>query len=269
MGNIILPEIVSVGIYNAGAVFKNKTVSPKRKTTMFEIELPIGKGGTSYIDDGSHPISENVVICAKPGQIRHTKFPFKCYYVHAIVNEGEVFKIFSSLPDYIYVKDSREIREIFERLCKCSDTGVPEDEVLMQSLILRLAYTLKRLAPRQGFKHDPKASNREVIEMTAKHISKSLSSDLSLEAISALFGYSPIYFHKLFKASTGVTLREYVEEKRIKAAVALMLSTEMTLTQIAYNCGFSSQAYFNYAFKKRMGCPPREYAKSIFMKYEN
>lgn len=269
MKSIVLPEIVSVGIYSAQAVFKNKSVSPKRKTTMFEIELPIDSGGTSYINEGSHQITENVVICAKPGQIRHTRLPFKCYYVHIMVNEGAVFDALTSLPDYIDVKDVGVIREIFVSLCKSFDVGDPEDDILMQSLILRLVHTLKRLAPKRDFKHRPKTNNHEVIEKTTRHISNYLSSDLSLETLSALFGYSPIYFHKLFKASTGKTLREYVEEKRIKAATALMLSTEMTLTQIAYKCGFSSQSYFNYAFKKKMGCPPREYAKSIFMKYEN
>ena len=47
-----------------------------------------------------------------------------------------------------------------------------------------------------------------------------------------------------------------------------MMSTGMTLTQIAYECGFSSQAYFSYAFKRKMKSPPREYVNSILKKYE-
>ena len=72
MKEIVLPKIISIGIYNAQLVIKNRTTSRNRKTTMFEIELPMEKGGISYIDDTSHLISENVVICAKPGQIRQS-----------------------------------------------------------------------------------------------------------------------------------------------------------------------------------------------------
>ena len=67
-----LPEIVSIGIYNAEIAHKRKTITENRKTTMFEIELPIENGGYSYIDKDSQKITPNLLICAKPGQIRHT-----------------------------------------------------------------------------------------------------------------------------------------------------------------------------------------------------
>ena len=142
MKKIILPEIVAMGIYNSQVVFKNKTVTPNRKTTMFEIELPLGDGGTSYIDNTSHTISENVIICAKPGQIRHTKLPFKCHYVHMMVGEGQIFDILSSLPNYIDIENTKDIQEIFKSLCKYFDMGNPEDDILLQSLILRLIYII-------------------------------------------------------------------------------------------------------------------------------
>ena len=72
MRNIILPQIVSLGVYDAQIALKNKAVSPNRKTTMFEIELPMGDGGISYVDNSTHTISENMLICVKPGQIRPT-----------------------------------------------------------------------------------------------------------------------------------------------------------------------------------------------------
>ena len=43
---------------------------------------------------------------------------------------------------------------------------------------------------------------------------------------------------------------------------------EKSFSEIAYECGFSSQAYFSYAFKKKMKAPPREYAKRLLERYE-
>ena len=85
--------------------------------------------------------------------------------------------------------------------------------------------------------------------------------------MSTLAGFTPTYFHKLFKASTGKTLREYVEEQRIKKAINLLLKYDTTVTEIAYECGFSSQSYFNYAFKRKMKTSPKQYAKKVFEQY--
>ena len=268
MKQIILPKIVAVGIYNAQLVFKNRSVSPNRKTTMFELELPIEAGGVSYIDDSSHLISDKVVICAKPGQLRHTRLPFKCYYVHMIVSEGRLFDILSSLPNYIDLQNNREVLEMFVSLCEHNDLTNPENEIMLHSLLMKLIYTLDKCAPQYKSKHSPKRNNHDIIEETIEYISKNLASDLSLEKLCERANFTPIYFHKLFKASTGKTLREYVEEQRIKKAIELLVSTEMTLTQIAYDCGFSSQSYFSYAFKRCTGTTPRGYAKQVAEKYE-
>ena len=268
MKNIVLPEIVSVGIYNTQNAIKNRVVSQNRKTTMFELELAIDDGGISYIDNLSHPIQKDLIICAKSGQIRHTRLPFKCYFIHMIVNEGELFDMLSSLPNYIMHDDIDEIRDIFISICEHYGTEAFKNEIMLQSLILKLIYMLDKLAPALKYKHKPKHNNSEVIEQTLKYINGNLTSDLSLNTLSERSNFSPVYFHKLFKASTGKNLREYVEEQRIKKSIELLISTEMTLTQIAYECGFSSQSYFSYAFKRHMGTTPREYARGIYMKYE-
>ena len=269
MKKIALPEIVAMGIYNAQVVFKNRSISPNRKTTMFEIELPISIGGVSYMDDTSHPITENVIICAKPGQTRHTRLPFKCYYIHMIINEGQIFDVLSSLPNYIEISNTAEIRDIFASLGEHYNTGIIEDELMIQSLVMKLVYTLAKYAPLHNKGHHPKRNNSRVIEQTLEYIEENLTNPLNLELLAQRANFSPIYFHKLFKASTGKTLHEYVEEERIKKSVELLLSTDMALTEVAYECGFSSQSYFSYAFKKKMGMPPREYVKSIALKYES
>lgn len=268
MKQIVLPEIIAVGVYNAQLSVKNRLVTKNRKTTMFELELPIGEGGISYIDDTSHVISEQVAICAKPGQMRHTRLPFQCYYIHMTVNDGQLYELLSSLPNYVELEASEALREIFTAILRHHQTGIPEDEILLQSLVLKLAYTLQAMAPDERLPRAPKHSNRSVIEDTLRYINENLSSDLTLEHLSEMASFSPIYFHKLFKASTGRTLHEYIVDRRLQKAMELLGTTDMTLTQIAYECGFSSQSYFSAAFKKKMKITPREYTKALRLQYE-
>ena len=108
----------------------------------------------------------------------------------------------------------------------------------------------------------------KTIESAIKHINNNLSADLSLETVSQAMSFSPIHFHNFFKSATGKTLREYVEGIRIKKAAELLLTTELTLTDIATRCGFSSQSYFSFVFKRRMGITPREYVRRINAQYD-
>ncbi len=267
MKEMILPQIVAVGIYNAQVALKNRTVSRNRKTTMFEIEIPMEDGGISYIDDASHPIKKNLVICAKPGQIRHTRVPFKCYYIHMILQEGFLYDMAINMPDFIETSDSKRIRNIFMQMCEHYDNGTKEDECMLHSLFLELIYLLYRHSRNSKTSYRAKRSNRSVIENAIAYINENITSKLDLDALASEAKFSPTYFHKLFKAATGKTLHDYIEEERIKKSVNLLISTDMTLTQIAYECGFSSQSYFSYAFKRRMGLPPCTYAKKAMERY--
>ena len=138
----------------------------------------------------------------------------------------------------------------------------------MQSLILELIHTLANEAQKLTQSNRIKTNNYKAIEETITYIQENLTADLSLESLASKAGFSPVHYHNLFKASTGRTIREYVEEQRIKKAANLLITTDHTLSEIAYECGFSSQSYFSYAFKRKMNKTPRKYATEIFNRYE-
>ena len=266
MKEIILPRIVAVGIYNAQQAVKNRSVTQNRKTSMFEIELPIGEGGVSYMDTESVAIAEDMIICAKPGQVRHTRLPFKCYFIHMTVGEGELYDRLIKLPSYIAISDRSAFEELFKQLCACYDTALDGDRLLLQSRVLELIYRLGFYT--QESSYQSKTNHKETIEKVLAYIKAHLTEDLSLEVVSEYASFSPIYFHNFFKKSTGMTLREYVEEQRFQRAVNLLFSRDMTLSEIAYECGFSSQSYFSCVFKKRTGMTPRQYVKELYRRYE-
>lgn len=262
---IELPRIVAVGVYNSQLVHKT-AVSPKRKTTMFELELPLNDSAVSHIDEDQRRASPTTVICAKPGQMRHSRLPYKCYYVHMIVTEGQLLEKLMQLPNFVEFSDPGPVTALFRSMCSHYTTHTPESDIMVQSSLLQLIYLLLKQAP-PGKRHTMKSNNHKVIEDTLQYISGHLNEDLTLEALAEKASFSPVYFHKLFRTSTGKTLHHYIEEQRIKRSVDLLVTTDMTLSRIAYECGFSSQSYFSYAFKRSMGVTPRAYAKKIAESY--
>lgn len=262
-----LPKVVAIGIYNSQNAHPDTKISKNRKTTMFEIELPVEEGGISYIDSSFMPINQNLLICAKPGQIRHTKFPFKCYFIHMILEKGELFDTLNSSPSFLGLKNHERYETIFKRLIKYYDTAIQQDEIIIQSLILELIYQISKDS-QLSMPQSKVKNNNIIIEKAINYINEHLSEELTLEKVSEAVALSPIHFHNTFRTSVGKTLRDYIEDRRIKKAVNLIMMTDLSLTDIALECGFSSQSYFSYVFKRKMKTTPRKYAKEIYDKYE-
>lgn len=262
-----MPEIVAVGIYNSSVAVKGKAVTKNRKTVMFEIELPIEDGGVSDINSEQMPIRTDTLICAKPGQTRHTRLPFTCYYMHIILREGSLYEALMDMPNFIKTDKSERYRALFAKLCRYYGGGAGNEEIILQSIILEIIYTLIGDARRIAVRKRVKNSNYAVIERIIAYIKENPTADLSLAKVASMAGFSEVYFHNCFKSSTGQTLHAYVELQRLKMAENMLVSTDKTLTEIAYECGFSSQSYFSSVFKRKMGVTPREYAQKVFEKY--
>ena len=266
--DFILPEIVSVGIFSTQNTSQNKTITKKRTTTMFEIEIPIEKGGISYINSKSEKLEQSLVICSKPGQIRQTKLPFKCYYIHFILKKGKLYERLMDIPNFVKTDRFEKYLNIFGKLYQYFESPAEDDKIIFYSLVMELIYMLTKDSEKLQKREQIKPNNYIIIERAIKYIKENLTADLSLENVARYAGMSPIHFHNCFKTATAHTLRRYVEEQRIKEAANMLVTTDYTLTKIAYECGFSSQAYFSQAFKRRMQLTPREYAKSVFEQYE-
>ena len=80
--------------------------------------------------------------------------------------------------------------------------------------------------------------------------------------ISATYISIVIYFHNLFTVATGKTPHQFLTEYRIENAKKMLWNTECILSDIATNCGYSSQQHFSTIFKKETGHTLTEYVTS-------
>lgn len=262
-------QIKNIGIYHSKLTQPATQISKDRKTSLFELEIPLECGGISYIDSEHAPITENLLICAKPNQIRHTKFPFKCRYIHLSIFNEPLRQTLLSVPTFLKIKEVQPYLALFEELQKLLTSQNPNRErceIMAESLLLKLIYWLLCESEHLIATHDP--NQNSPVQKSVRYINDHLSSDLTLNTVAEAVSVSPIHFHNCFKAAIGKTLHAYVEEKRLEEAVNLMIGTDMTLTEIAMACGFSSQSYFNTVFKRKMNLSPRKYVQFLNKTYE-
>jgi AraC-like DNA-binding protein len=184
-----------------------------------------------------------------------------------IVPDGNLADILLNAQIFLATKNRDRYEKVFTKIVKYSNLISENEKIILQSSVLELIYLISKEKTVNTYTGKLR-NTATVIENSIKYINEHITEDLSLETLSSKMSLSPIYFHKIFKSSTGRKLRDYVEEQRIKKSIHLLQTTDYTLTRIAYECGFSSQSYFSYVFKRRMKDPPREYIKKLYDKYE-
>ena len=101
----------------------------------------------------------------------------------------------------------------------------------------------------------------ERIRAVAEYISGHLQEDLSLPRLAEIFALSPSHLSRTFHSATGIPLREYLVNLRVRKAMDLLLTTEKTVTEISDLCGFHDPNYFGDAFRRVTGLSPRDYRK--------
>lgn len=110
----------------------------------------------------------------------------------------------------------------------------------------------------------------ERIQGSIKYIENHLTHNLDMKEIAIVSGFSLSHFCKIFHASTGFTVKEYIRNKRLAVAARKLVKTNKKIIDIYSETGFNSQEVFIRAFKKLYKMTPVEYRKKIndFMDYD-
>lgn len=89
------------------------------------------------------------------------------------------------------------------------------------------------------------------INRVVDYIELNIDGDLSLEKLASVANFSRFHFHRIFKGIMGETLNRYIQRIRLeRAAAQLVGNPKKTITEIAYDCGFSGSAPFARAFRE-------------------
>lgn len=94
-----------------------------------------------------------------------------------------------------------------------------------------------------------------------------ISSDqLSSKTIAQHFNYNQDYLARIFKKGMGVTVTEYIHLQKIAKAKDLLIHTNLSIKNIAFDLGFQDEKYFMRVFKKYMRLTPTSFRKAYYLK---
>lgn len=170
------------------------------------------------------------------------------YYNMILERLGNVF----SLPEpYLILKQINTIYRLF-------DTKSDIIEVVISKYITDILTDLSIQKPLAS----SSANNDLIIRKSVSYITNHLTDNLSVDFLAEQVALSPYHFIRIFKKGTGFTPHQYILNIKINTAKFLLSNTHMTIKEICYTSGFSSDSIFSTTFKKYVGVSPNKYRNS-------
>lgn len=110
---------------------------------------------------------------------------------------------------------------------------------------------------------NPKGKTSQLYKRCARYVSEHLFSPIRIGEMSQVLGYSRAYLCTCFKQESGMSLVQFIQQKKIAEAKKLLQFTNQELGQISALLGYSSQSHFQTVFKKFTGETPMSYRRKM------
>lgn len=140
--------------------------------------------------------------------------------------------------------------------------GQTGTRLAIRARLMDLALTLLRNPP----PHDAvetddrrRRSRNETLSRVFEFVSARFAEPVTLDDAAEAAHLSRYYFSRFFREQTGLTFHRYLSRIRVGRAERLLVQSQMPVTDIALNSGFSNLKTFNRVFRQLTGCSPTEY----------
>lgn len=111
------------------------------------------------------------------------------------------------------------------------------------------------------YKADTYTKRAEIISPALSKIFKDYNEKITVEELAKLCNVSKYYFCRLFKEETGLSVIQYIISYRISIAETMLKTTDNSVENVAYLCGFDDVSYFYRTYKKLKGVSPMKARK--------
>lgn len=240
---------------NSGmAVFKRELNKdyPLHFHDFFELEYIVSGSGTTYINSTAYPIKAGSTIFVAPLDFQSIQ-----------VDKPMIVITTNFIQDWI----DKNLVKFCENTTVIDDIPSNYFDLLYYEYNNANGFAIRNIlncivyyATSRFPDNSPKKAG-DVLNMMAHFINTHYDETINLNALSKKFGYTPNYLSNLFHNSFDKTIKEFITDVRINESVKMLLSTDNSVTNICFDCGFQSLATFLRVFKSRYNMTPSEYRK--------
>ena len=259
-------RLVNCGFFDMETTFPGTTRTAGRKTALYELELFSECNGKAVIDGREHTLVPNTALLCKPGSTRCSIAGFKCHFIHFDMQPDSKYAvILRDAPVIFGLINAGEYRDILISIIRhvaINERNTDSDytDAKLTEILYMLACDAEKNRSIENMRCSRKSGFYPVAEMAA-YMREHYAEKITLSVLAERFFYSPNYIRTVFAEITGLSPREYLEKIRLDEARLLLLSSQLSIGDISYTCGFSSQSYFTSLFNKVYGYTPAAFRR--------
>ncbi len=188
----------------------------------------------------------------------------------AIVENAAEYLGFSNFNPEALLRSAHNDVVIARLMKECWDDGkkdTPHGTLLLDANMMAIAARLVVLA--QGSvkvappTKRPAEFTQQVMDHIAHYVDTHIDQDVRVAMLANLAGMQEYGFARAFRAFTGLPPHQWVLERRVARAAMMLKDSKLSVAEISYAVGFSSQAHLTATFSKRMGVGPAAYRKAV------
>lgn len=160
----------------------------------------------------------------------------------------------------IHCGTREDIIDTYYRIFELSKKEDPGNQQIIAGLIIKL---LGHIVAWQKLRNFTGRPIEKLIQEARFYIRENIEGEVDLEKLANdnYIGYS--YFRKMFKKYTGVPPLKYHMDLKLLRAKEMLLNTDMSVKEIAFELDFHSLHYFSRLFKKKLGFTPTEIRSQV------
>ncbi len=245
--------------------------------TFFELCIPLCPNAVHFIEGIPYEVRAFDIVGICPNRLHKTQYPagkpskrlivqFNMpTRVHGLANEYEqLLNVFNrEVP--IFRFDSELQKKLYGKLNDIYQLAPKKDP--MRNLIIHQKFVEFLILIFLNQESNIYSSETDLTELEQKiysvagYIHAHYPEELSLDFLARQFCVSTSYLSHKFKQVTGFSVTDYIQMTRIRNAQALLINTQIPITEVAEPCGFNCFSQFNRVFRKHIGMSPSHYRK--------
>lgn len=148
-----------------------------------------------------------------------------------------------------------------------TEYGLRQVSSFMELIVCLTEAKEYRLLTSINYENPFKDKEQTRMEAIFKHIFSNFRREIPLTEIAAVASMSTYSFCRFFKSRTQQSFVDFVNDLRISYACRLMQEKEMNMAELASRAGFNHTTHFNRLFKRKKGLTPKEYRKSLQLRF--
>ncbi len=171
---------------------------------------------------------------------------------------GLVNHISRDFPGY------NDIRKCFDELYELIKSKPMYYELELKSeffKLFKLIYANQLVLTSQ--KTNSHIRQNELIANILRYIDENYRSDLSIHSLATRFYLSDVHFMTYFRKNLGMTCNQYITETRLREAGKMLINSNLSVSEICFECGFRNLSNFNRRFREYYSVTPSEYKKMM------